>query len=214
MRTIVIISARGGSKRLPDKNILKFGDYSLTENAIKFALDIFSNEDIILSTDIKEIEHLKEKYNLIRNGLRPTELSNDLASSLDVLDFEISKLNCKSISKCLLLQPTTPFRRKNDLLALIKLSNKYNNKNIKSVHEEENKEIYYLANNYELKKVFKENDRILKLNGAYYLFTVSNNKVNREHDFLPLLIDDRKFTIDIDYPDQLEAARYYLNENK
>lgn len=108
-RVVAIITARGGSKGLPRKNILDLNGKPLIAHTIDAARasNIFSN--IVVTTDDKEIKEVSLKFgaNIID---RPSELATDTASSLDVLEHALRELETENYTHFILLQPTSPLR--------------------------------------------------------------------------------------------------------
>lgn len=118
MKILAIIPARGGSKRLPRKNILDLGGKPLIAWTIEAALKSSFITDVIVSTDDLEIAAVSEKYGAEVPFLRPLDLSNDTASSIDVVKHSISymkEFKGKEYDFILLLQPTSPLRSINDI---------------------------------------------------------------------------------------------------
>lgn len=117
MKTLVIIPARGGSKGIPHKNIKQLGGKPLICYAIDNARSVVGDEDICVSTDDPEIVRTVEEYGLKVPFVRPASLASDTAGTygvlLHALDF-YEKLG-KRYDAVLLLQPTSPFRRNEDI---------------------------------------------------------------------------------------------------
>ncbi|GAQ14821.1 N-Acetylneuraminate cytidylyltransferase [Myroides odoratimimus] len=130
---IAIIPARGGSKRLPGKNIKLLNGKPLIVYTIEAALKCKDITKVIVTTDDKEIAEVSERYGAIVPGLRPSELSNDTASSNDVIKYIVKLIEIENditIDSCVLLQPTSPFRNENHIEEAISL---YKNKGADSV---------------------------------------------------------------------------------
>ena len=112
MRTLGIILARGGSKRLPHKNKRLMGDKALIYYTIKCALDSYIT-DVFVSSDDKEILSISKKYGaqIIK---RPKELAEDDTPSLVSFKHAIKEAEKlygdKCYDKVVLLQPTSPTR--------------------------------------------------------------------------------------------------------
>ena len=120
--TLVIIPARGGSKRIPGKNLKLLGGKPLIDYSIEFALQHFPKENICLTTDDDAIAEHGKKLGLVIPFKRPAELAADQTKMVDVLlhaiaFYESQKLN---FDKILLLQPTSPFRIKSHVVEAIK----------------------------------------------------------------------------------------------
>jgi len=110
--TLVVITARGGSKGIPYKNIKLLGGKPLIQYSIDLAREIANDELICVTTDDQKIIEVCESLNLHVPFVRPAELSTDTAGSYEVLlhalDFYTKQ--GKIIDKIILLQPTSPFR--------------------------------------------------------------------------------------------------------
>lgn len=112
MRILALIPARGGSKRLPGKNIRILGGKPLIVWSIDVAKCIPEICDSLVSTDDPAIAAVCKEAGALVPWLRPAELATDTASSVDValhaLDwYEATK---GAVDGLLLLQPTSPFR--------------------------------------------------------------------------------------------------------
>jgi N-acylneuraminate cytidylyltransferase len=112
MYPLVIITARGDSKGVPDKNIKLLGGKPLIAYTIEAALGVFPAERIIVSTDSEKIKQAAEKCGIEVPFLRPAELATDTASSYDVILHAMDQANQLGIiyDTVILLQPTSPFR--------------------------------------------------------------------------------------------------------
>ena len=94
--TICIIPARSGSKRLKNKNIKKFNGKPIISYAIKIAKSSGLFSKIVVSTDSKKISNIAKKYGAQVPFLRSRRLSNDFASTSEVL---IDCINLRPILK-------------------------------------------------------------------------------------------------------------------
>ena len=86
------IFARGGSKGLPDKNILEIGGVPLIAWSIKHAKSCSSIERVIVSTDSEKIKTVALEYGADVPFMRPVELATDTASELDAWRHAIKEL--------------------------------------------------------------------------------------------------------------------------
>lgn len=106
-----LIPARGGSKRLPGKNIKLLCGKPLIAWTIETAKASTYIDSVIVSTDDIEIKEISEKFGAEVPFIRPDYLSHDTASSFDVIKHAIECLNIdKSKHLIVLLQPTSPLR--------------------------------------------------------------------------------------------------------
>lgn len=121
---IAIIPARGGSKRLPRKNLLEFGGKPLIAWTIEAALHCPFIDEVMVTTDDAEIAAVAKEYGANVPFLRPAELASDNATSFDVtrhaVDFYRTELD-KEFDFVVLLQPTSPLRSSNDIERAIEL---------------------------------------------------------------------------------------------
>ena len=112
MSFLFFIPARGGSKRIKNKNLIKLNNKPL----IKYTLDVckkFKNIDTIVSTENKKIRDYCIKHGVTNVYSRPNNLSKDNTSMIDVILNYIEYLSKKKIIKyknIVLLQPTSPLR--------------------------------------------------------------------------------------------------------
>lgn len=121
---IAIIPARGGSKRLPGKNIKLLNGKPLIAYTIEAAKKCKYINDVVVTTDCPEIAKVAELYGAKVPGLRPDFLSSDTASSNDVVKYIIEKMKeeyNKEVYNCVLLQPTSPLRNEQHISEAIEL---------------------------------------------------------------------------------------------
>ena len=119
---LVLIPARGGSKRLPGKNIKVLGDKPLIAWSIRCAQEIVGIDRILVSTDDVQIANVAMDYGASVPWFRPAELATDTASSNDVALHALER--CRAVGETydvlVLLQPTSPFRSSALVLSAIK----------------------------------------------------------------------------------------------
>jgi len=110
---LAIITARGGSKGLPGKNIRLLAGKPLIAWTVEAALGAHSIERVIVSTDAPEIAEAARAAGAEVPFLRPAELATDDATSVDVLVHALEA--CPGHENFVLLQPTSPLRTAADL---------------------------------------------------------------------------------------------------
>lgn len=123
-KILAIITARGGSKGIPKKNIKKLGDKPLIFYTIKAANQSKLIDKLILSSDNREIINVCKKYKVEVPFVRPARFATNGATSIDVARHAMGFMEKKD--KCfydylIILQPTSPFRLPEDIDNLIKL---------------------------------------------------------------------------------------------
>lgn len=114
IRSVAFIPARGGSKRIPRKNLRQVAGKSLLEWAIWAAKGARSIDYVFVSTDDDEIAHAAREAGAEVPWPRPSDLSTDTASISDVLVHEVERLRTVvsgDITWAVLLEPTAPMRR-------------------------------------------------------------------------------------------------------
>lgn len=82
---ICVIPARGGSKRIPRKNIKEFKGNPVISYPIQAALDSGLFDEVVVSTDDAEIMEIAQKYGASTPFVRPQSLANDHAATAPVL---------------------------------------------------------------------------------------------------------------------------------
>ena len=108
---ICIIPARGGSKRIPRKNIKSFCGQSIIGYSIKAALDSQCFDQVIVSTDDAEIAEVAKSFGASVPFVRPDELANDYTGTIPVIKHAIEWFDDQKqlLSEVCCLYATTPF---------------------------------------------------------------------------------------------------------
>lgn len=180
-RVIAVIPARGGSKRLPRKNILPLGGKPLIGWTIEAAQSSIYIDDVIVSTDNKEIADTASQFGLTVPELRPEALSTDTATTQSVLFYILNKYG-KNADIVVLLQPTSPFRNGRHIDEAIELLTKKSAFSIVSVTPCEHPPQWanYLPDNDSMKgfvrvdsnKRSQDLGESFRLNGAIYVYDI------------------------------------------
>ena len=172
---IAIIPARGGSKRIPKKNIKKFCGKPIIYYSINSAINSKCFKKVIVSTDNDEISRIASKYGAEVPFKRPRSLSNDKALTRDVVNHCISFLDRLYISfdYICVIYPTAPLIQKEKIVEGYKLikSNKY--------------DFVFTATQYHypVQRAFKINKlNQIKMLDQKYRYTMSNNLEKIYHD--------------------------------
>ena len=111
MRAIAVITARGGSKRIPRKNIKSFLGKPIIVYSIEAALKSGVFEEVMVSTDDEEIAEIAKKAGARVPFFRSQETANDFANTTDVMleVLHAYELLGKSFSHACCIYPTAPF---------------------------------------------------------------------------------------------------------
>ena len=108
---IAIITARGGSKRIPKKNIKVFCGKPILAYSIQAALDSGLFETVMVSTDSEEIAEVARRYGAAVPFMRSEKTSDDFATTADVLLEVLSEYEKrgKTFEEMVCIYPTAPF---------------------------------------------------------------------------------------------------------
>ena len=209
MKILFLIPARGGSKGLPGKNIKELNKKALINHSVDFARNFTDDSDICVSTDSAEIIKCVENNNLKVHFKRPTQLASDTASTMEVINHAINyyKSKGKLYDVLILLQPTTPFRRIDDLTNMINL---WNNKLDLLVSVKESHDSPYFNMFEENRKGFLEKSKkseitrrqdapkVYAFNGSIYIYNVNSIKKNQIIRIKKYVMNNPIYSIDID----------------
>lgn len=213
MKILALIPARGGSKRLPGKNIRPLGGKPLIIWSIDAVKNIPEICNILVSTDDASIAQVSREAGASVPWLRPVELATDTSSSADVaihaLDWYEAKQGC--VDGLLLIQPTSPFRSRESIKFGIELFSKHNYQPVlgvspTSIHpmttfkKIDNYLVPYMAGD-----TFKDQPEVLLplyiANGTFYLISPKNLRKYRSFigpKTISLLARSPEEAIDID----------------
>ncbi len=116
-RVLAIVPARGGSKGLPGKNIRPLAGKPLIGWALESAKKSKYLDEIFVSTDSQKIADVAETFGVKVPELRPEELASDTATSASVVLYTIDyfRKKGKDFDYILLLEPTSPMRKEDDI---------------------------------------------------------------------------------------------------
>ena len=112
MKTVAIVPARGGSKRLPPKNAKLLAGKALVNWTIEAALSTSMIDQVIVSTDDYEIGQIAKEAGACVPWLRPNELAGDQIKNPAVVIHALNWFEKEQgpVDGVILLQPTSPFR--------------------------------------------------------------------------------------------------------
>lgn len=216
----IVIPARGGSKRLPGKNLKILGQYPLIAHTILFALESFSKENVWVNTDDIEIANVAEFYGA-QVTFRPLELGFDTISTVDVLNYQIdlfqkNRINCDAV---ILLQATNPIRPKRLIENAIYFFEKENRDSLASFSRL-NKKYGRIINTSFIPMNYVPGQRMQDIepdyfeNGLIYI-TKSESIINKlviTNDVYPMIIDGLESLVDIDDANDLIFAEFVYNK--
>lgn len=110
-KSIAIITARGGSKRIPKKNIKEFCGKPIIAYSIEAAIESKIFDEVMVSTDSEEIADIARRYGANVPFMRSKKTSDDFATTADVLDevFDEYKKRGLEYQIAVCIYPTAPF---------------------------------------------------------------------------------------------------------
>jgi CMP-N,N'-diacetyllegionaminic acid synthase len=179
---LAVITARGGSKGLPRKNLLPLGGRPLIAWTVRAALEARCVDRVLVSTDSDEIAQAAREAGAEVPFMRPLELASDTATSVDVMAHALDAE--PEYDRAVLLQPTSPFRTAQHLdLAFALWQDRLGSGGCVSVYEaSESPWLMYLSGEFgRLERILpfsplglrrQELPKALILNGAFYFISV------------------------------------------
>src|SRR3989344_2553288 len=110
------IPARGGSTRLPRKNIINLGGKPLVAHTIEAAIKSGCFKKIVLSTDDEKIIKVGKRYPSLYIDKRPKHLASNTATALETICEYIDRQDLGEFNSIALMLPTCPFRTVKDIV--------------------------------------------------------------------------------------------------
>ena len=221
-KLLALITARGGSKGIPDKNIKLLGGKPLIAWTIDEAKKSKYIDRLILSSDCENIQEIAKQFSCEVPFSRPKELASDTSSSIDVILHALDNIY-EEFDYLMLLQPTSPFRTVADIDKVVEESIDSNIELMVSVAKvkkhpsylykiENNKLIPYIETNKQLRR--QDMPATYEHNGAIYFSTVDFIKKNKTYNSVEAVGFEMfgSGNLDIDTYEDLEYAEYLINK--
>lgn len=218
MKTIAIIPARGGSKRIPGKNIQLFGGVPLLVHSIQYAQANASIiGDVFVSTNDATIKKTALQYGA-KVIDRPEELSGDLEPTVTSLKHVLESIEYE-VKNVVLLQPTNPLRTKNLLQQAFEMYQAVDCDSLFTVSRNHQKfgkilENQFLPFNYEIGQRSQDLDPFYFENGLLYISKaklILEGKIVSEKAF-PYVVNHVFGNVDIDTQEDLDYAAYLFEK--
>ena len=207
MKILAVIPARKNSKRIKFKNKKKLGNKPLIEYTIDVAKKIKIFKKILVTTDDAEIIKISKKKKVLAPWVRPKNLSGPNVSTYKTIRHAVEWFEKKlyKIDIIFLLQPTSPFRTKKNILDALKLLKHLKYKN----------SIVSVSLNKIRNKINKFVN-VFELNGS--IFVIKKNELYKYKTFItkksvPLIIENEKESLDIDYINDWITAKKYVKKS-
>lgn len=226
MNILFLITARGGSKGVPYKNIREIAGLPLIAYKIRAAQRCGFLGRIIVSTDDSEIAEIAREYGAEVPFMRPEYLASDTASSMDVVEHALTWLDENDNEKyeyICLLEPSSPFATPNDLNEALSKIIQNDADTLLGMKEVEvsRRFIWELDDNGGLSHFYKEiyGDKKVRrqdqkpeytMNGCMYIAKTDyfrKYKIFHSYNSLPYIMPIEK-SIEIDDMNQLNYAKF------
>ena len=225
-----VITARGGSKRLPTKNVLNFAGKPLLGWTIEAGLKAKYIDELIVSTEDMEIAEISKSYGANVPFMRPRELSSDdvlpAEAVIHAVNYFINEQK-KEFEYVVLLQPTSPLRNEHDIDKAIEFLYSKHADAVVSVCEAEHSPLWYntLPENLSMKKFLRDDLKskmsqdlptFYRVNGAIYISKVKNLLKERTFflkDSIFAFLMDAKKSVDIDSLIDFKLAETIMQTN-
>jgi CMP-N-acetylneuraminic acid synthetase len=220
MKNIAIIPARGGSKRIPEKNIQLLGDLPLLVHSIQYAL---ANSEIIdevyVSTDDSRIKDLALAFGA-KVMDRPEHISGDFEPTISALKHVLESIET-NVENVILLQPTNPLRPQNLLKEAFEKYQKEKYDSLFTVSRNHQKFGKIIDNkfypfNYSIGQRSQDLEPLFFENGLLYITKASlilENSIISENAF-PFDVNHIFANVDIDTPEDLDYAEFLYQKSK
>ena len=219
MKTIAIIPARGGSKRLPNKNRLSLGGIPLLVHSIQYAqANRTIIDEVYVSTDDQKIKEVALQYGA-KVMDRPEALSGDLEPTVTVLKHLLQTIQ-DEVENVILLQPTNPLRPKELLSEAFGIFNQGNYDSLFTVTQNHHKlgkieTNKFIPFNYTIGQRSQDLEPLYFENGLLYITKASlikNDKILSQ-DAYPMVVDHPFANVDIDSKEDFEYAEYLYKKH-
>jgi len=229
---LIIIPARGGSKGVPDKNIIEIAGKPLVAYSIEVAAKVLAANvkgEAVVSTDSVAIANIAREWGGNVPFMRPDEISGDTAKSVEFLmhALDIYQSKGRSFDATILLQPTSPQRTTQDVLQAVGVFEVVGQPSLISVYKENrvcDLNSYHrrgdIANplnpqhNEGIRR--QEHEELYVRNGAVYITDVTYLRKEQKviSDTPALYVMPKSRSVDLDTVEDLEFLKLYFERKE
>jgi N-acylneuraminate cytidylyltransferase len=218
-KTIAIIPARGGSKRLPNKNIILLNGIPLLAHSILYAQ---ANSELIdavyVSTEDAKIKEIALQYGA-KVMDRPTAISGDLEPTVSALKHVLQSI--EEVENVIVLQPTNPLRPENLLVEAFEKFKSGGYDSLFTVTQSHQKlgkikGAAFEPFNYEIGQRSQDLEPLYFENGLLYITkakAILEDKIITENAF-PYVVNSIFAKVDIDTQEDFDYAQYLIQKPK
>lgn len=215
-KNIAIIPARGGSKRLPGKNIKLLGGIPLLVHSILYAKQQEEIDAVYVSTDNQQIAEVASQYGALVID-RPKELAGDEEPTVSALLHVVASIG-GIVENVILLQPTNPLRPKNlfqEAFSIFQEQQVDSLFTVSRTHHKLGKIIgkQFIPFNYTVGQRSQDLEPLYYENGLLYITKSSvilNNEIITKNAFPLEVVNHPYANVDIDTQEDFDYAEYLL----
>ncbi|MDD7349891.1 MAG: acylneuraminate cytidylyltransferase family protein [Clostridiales bacterium] len=224
-KILAIIPARGGSKGIPRKNVKAISGKPMIQYTIEAAKECPYIDKVVVSTEDEEIADISMRAGAIVPFSRPEELATDEAKTIDVVmhAVEFYERKAEHFDIIVLLQPTSPLRNAEDITKALEYFMRNEQRSLVTVSEVSESPILMRNFNKEnkLEKILEEDSdvrrqdmkKFYRINGAIYINKASELNANTSFNDNEMgFVLTQEHGIDVDEPQDLVVAEYYLSQ--
>jgi len=225
---LAIIPSRGGSKRLPGKNIKPLNGKPLIAYSIESALGAQKIDRTIVSTDDDAIADCAKKHGADVPFMRPADIAGDKSSVVDALRHALDFYEGQGITvkNIVLLQVTSPFRESHHIDKAIAAFETRKADALTSVSPARNHPYYALKGGTDALEPFFDKEKLAMRafelppavyeNGVVFIMTadtVRNHGIYGENNMI-VTLDEPDLTVDIDTAQDFALAEFIMSQRK
>lgn len=227
MKNLAIIPARSGSKGLKDKNIKKLNGKPLLSYTIEAAKESGLFDEIMVSTDSEKYAKIAKEFGANIPFLRDENLSNDIASSWDVVKDVLGKYEAlgEKFDTVALLQPTSPLRTSTDIIKGYRVMREKNANFVVGVCETDHSPLWSnkLPENHSMDNFIQADivniprqsiPTFYRINGALYIiktdYLTRSSNIYAERSYAVVM--SKENSIDIDDEFDYQIAEFMANK--
>lgn len=230
-RVLAIITARGGSKSIPRKNIKELAGKPLLAYTIEAAKNSTLLTRTILSTDDEEIKEIGQAHGCEVPFLRPAEISGDRSTSIEAVQHAVNWIlehEGQRYDYIMILQPTSPFRTGEDIDEAIRIAAEKDADSVMAMYELTDfapKKLKRVEDDGLITPLFEEEGKassmrqddkgVFKRNASIYLTkveTVMKGDLFGERSYAYVMPQDR--SLDINAPIDFEIAEFFMRKKR
>ena len=216
-KTIAIIPARKGSKRLANKNLLLLGGIPLFVHSVLFAQKHSFIDDVYVSTNDENIKTIALKFGA-KVIDRPENIAGDHEPTVSAIRHVLENIDANWVENVILLQPTNPLRPENLLREAFEKYQELNCDSLFTVSQnhyklgkiENNK---FEPFNYKVGQRSQDLEPLYFENGLLYISKVKlilEDKIISDNAF-PMIVNHIFASVDIDTRDDFDYTNYLYN---